>query len=123
MSEELNATCDICGKRYHRCHSCVDMKTFQPWRSVTDTFNHYAIFLALSEYTKTGDKEQAKERLKDCDLTGRENFNENIKNALDEIYKEEITESKVKIQKTSQVITKKVKASTKVDEVEKDDIE
>lgn len=125
MAEELNATCDICGTRYHRCHSCSDMKTFQPWRAVTDTFNHYAIFLALSEYTKIGDKKQAKERLKDCDLTGRESFNENIKKALDEIYTEEkIAELKQdKIQKTSQAITKKVKASTKVDEVEKDDIE
>ena len=53
MSQELNATCDICGKKYHVCNSCKEIKSFTPWRTVTDTLQHYAIFLALSQYTKT----------------------------------------------------------------------
>ena len=59
MSQELNATCDICGKKYHICSSCKEVKSFTPWRTVTDTMQHYLIFLALSEYTKTKDKEKA----------------------------------------------------------------
>lgn len=125
MAEELNAKCSICNKKYHVCGTCKDMKTFQPWRTVTDTFNHYAIFLALSEYTKTGDKVQARERLSDCDLTGMENFDTDVKKALEDILKEEksVEPKQEKVQKTSQAFTKKVKASTKVDEVTKDDIE
>lgn len=125
MAEELNATCSICRKRYHVCNTCKDMRTFQPWRTVTDTFNHYAIFLALSEYTKTGDKKQAKERLKDCDLTGMEDFDPDVKKVLEDILKEEkvVEPKQTKVQKTSQAVTNKVKAATKVVEVTKNDIE
>ena len=85
MSQELNATCDICGKKYHICSSCKEVKSFTPWRTVTDTMQHYIIFLALSEYTKTKDKEKAKEELSKCDLSELDTFNENIKTAIKEI--------------------------------------
>jgi hypothetical protein len=52
---------------------------------VTDTLPHYAIFLALSEYTKTKDKEKAKEELAKCDLSELESFNPNIKAAIKDI--------------------------------------
>ena len=89
MSQELNATCDICGKKYHVCNSCKEVKSFTPWRTVTDTMQHYFIFLALSEYTKTKDKEKAKEELSKCDLSELDTFNENIKTAIKEIMAEE----------------------------------
>lgn len=85
MSQELNATCDICGKRYHICNSCKEIKSFSPWRTVTDTYSHYLIFLALSEYTKTKDKNKARECLSKCDLVDLDTFNENIKSAIKEI--------------------------------------
>ena len=85
MSQELNATCDICGKKYHICSSCKEVKSFTPWRTVTDTMQHYLIFLALSEYTKTKDKEKAKEELSKCDLSELDTFNENIKSVIKEI--------------------------------------
>ena len=89
MAQELNATCDICGKKYHICSSCKEVKSFTPWRTVTDTMQHYLIFLALSEYTKTKDKEKAKEELSKCDLSELDTFNENIKTAIKEIMAEE----------------------------------
>lgn len=89
MAQELNATCDICGKKYHVCNSCKEVKSFTPWRTVTDTIQHYLIFLALSEYTKTKDKEKAKEELSKCDLSELDTFNENIKSAIKEIIAEE----------------------------------
>ena len=96
MSQELNATCDICGKKYHVCNSCKEVKSFTPWRTVTDTMQHYLIFLALSEYTKTKDKEKAKEELSKCDLSELDTFTENIKTAIKEIMadgKEKVVET------------------------------
>ena len=132
MSQELNATCDICGKKYHICSSCKEVKSFTPWRTVTDTMQHYLIFLALSEYTKTKDKEKAKEELSKCDLSELDTFNENIKSAIKEIMaegKEKIVETvseetveenvEIKPQKT----TRKGRTSVKQSEVTNDDIE
>ena len=132
MAQELNATCDICGKKYHICSSCKEVKSFTPWRTVTDTMQHYLIFLALSEYTKTKDKEKAKEELSKCDLSELDTFNENIKTAIKEIMadgKEKVVETvseetieenvEIKPQKT----TRKGRTSVKQSEVKNYDIE
>ena len=89
MSEKFNATCSICGKPYKICRTCQEIESFTPWRTVTDTLQHYAIFLALSEYTKTKDKEKAKEELSKCDLSELDTFNENIRSVIKEIIAEE----------------------------------
>ena len=132
MAQDLHATCDICGKKYHVCNSCKEVKSFTPWRTVTDTMQHYLIFLALSEYTKTKDKEKAKEELSKCDLSELDTFNENIKSAIKEIMadgKEKVVETvseetveenvEIKPQKT----TRKCRTSVKQSEVTNDDIE
>ena len=132
MSQELNATCDICGKKYHICSSCKEVKSFTPWRTVTDTMQHYLIFLALSEYTKTKDKEKAKEELSKCDLSELDTFNENIKTVIREIMaegkekivetvSEETVEENVGIK--PQKATRKGRTSVKQSEVTNDDIE
>lgn len=132
MAQELNATCDICGKKYHVCNSCKEVKSFTPWRTVTDTMQHYLIFLALSEYTKTKDKEKAKEELSKCDLSELDTFNENIKTVIKEIMaerkekivetvSEETVEENVEIK--PQKATRKGRTSVKQSEVTNDDIE
>ena len=132
MSQELNATCDICGKKYHVCNSCKEVKSFTPWRTVTDTMQHYLIFLALSEYTKTKDKEKAKEELSKCDLSELDTFNENIKTVIKEIMAEEkgkivetVSEENVKenVEIKPQKTTRKGRVSVKQSEVTNDDIE
>ena len=132
MAQELNATCDICGKKYHICSSCKEVKSFTPWRTVTDTMQHYIIFLALSEYTKTKDKEKAKEELSKCDLSELDTFNENIKTAIKEIMaegKEKIVETvseenvKENVEIKPQKSTRKSRTSVKQSEVTNDDIE
>ena len=132
MSQELNATCDICGKKYHICSSCKEVKSFTPWRTVTDTMQHYLIFLALSEYTKTKDKEKAKEELSKCDLSELDTFNENIKTVIREIMaegKEKIVETvseenvKENVEIKPQKTTRKGRTSVKQSEVVNDDIE
>ena len=130
MAQELNATCDICGKKYHICSSCKEVKSFTPWRTVTDTMQHYLIFLALSEYTKTKDKEKAKDELSKCDLSELDTFNENIKSAIKEIMAEEkivetVSEKNVKenVEIKPQKTTRKGRTSVKQSEVTNDDIE
>ena len=132
MAQELNATCDICGKKYHICGSCKEVKSFTPWRTVTDTMQHYIIFLALSEYTKTKDKEKAKEELSKCDLSELDTFNENIKTAIKEIMadgKEKVVETvseenvKENVEIKPQKTTRKSRTSVKQSEVTNDDIE
>ena len=130
MSQELNATCDICGKKYHVCNSCKEVKSFTPWRTVTDTMQHYIIFLALSEYTKTKDKEKAKEELSKCDLSELDTFNENIKSVIKEIMAEEKiveTVSKETVEENVEIkpqkTTRKGRKTVKQSEVTNDDIE
>lgn len=132
MSQELNATCDICGKKYHICSSCKEVKSFTPWRTVTDTMQHYLIFLALSEYTKTKDKEKAKEELSKCDLSELDTFNENIKIVIKEIMAEEkgkivetVSEETVEenVEIKPQKTTRKGRTFVKQSEVANDDIE
>ena len=113
MALENNAICDICGKPYRVCQTCKEIKSFKPWRTVTDTFPHYLIFLAISDYTRTKDKEKAKEELSKCDLTGLESFNEYIKKVIHEIIDEPVTTEK----KKQNVSTRKVNKTIKTNEV------
>jgi hypothetical protein len=120
MALELNATCSICGNRYHVCNSCKEVKSFQAWRTVTDTLPHYVIYLALHEYTiakdKTKAKTVAKEELSKCDLSELESWDEDVKTAIKEIMdikdssekeitnkaEEKITETKTESKTSSQ---------------------
>lgn len=88
MSEILNATCKICGTKYHMCETCKDIKTYRPWRTVTDVLPHYLIYLALANYTKTNDKKEAREALLKCDLSGLDSFDADVKKVIKEILKD-----------------------------------
>ena len=70
------------------CQSCSEVTKFKPWRTVTDTFEHYMVFLALSNYHHNGNVEEARKALSSCDLTDYESYNENIKSVIDEIMKD-----------------------------------
>lgn len=85
MALKNNAVCDICGKPYHVCNTCKEVLNFKPWRSVTDTMQHYKIFLAVSDYTRKKDKVNAKAALENCDLSDLETFRDDIKDVINEI--------------------------------------
>ncbi len=85
MANKINAYCKICGTGYHVCASCLAQKGFRPWRTITDTSEHYKIYLAVHGYTISQDKEKAREELEHCDLSDMENFNPEIKSAVEEI--------------------------------------
>lgn len=91
----INAHCDICGKGYHVCQSCLDMKTIKPWRTVTDAIEHYKVYLAIHGYTITKNKDVAKEELKKCNISDIECFLPGIKSVIKEIMDEPKKEKNV----------------------------
>ena len=132
MSEKYNATCAICGQPYKICRTCQEIKSFTPWRTITDTLQHYSLFLVLSEYSRTKDKAKAKDELLKCDLSEKESFKDSVKNMIDEIMKEdtikiieetseETVEENVGIK--PQKAIRKGRTSVKQSEVTNDDIE
>lgn len=132
MSEKYNATCAICGQPYKICRTCQEIKSFTPWRTITDTLQHYSLFLVLSEYSRTKDKAKAKDELSKCDLSEKELFKDSVKNMIDEIMKEdtikiieetseETVEENVEIK--PQKATRKSRTSVRQSEVTNDDIE
>ena len=94
------AKCSICGQEYDVCHSCLEQKTFKPWKAITDSIEHYKIYLAIHGYTISKDKERAKRELQNCDLTGLENFNKEIKTVIKEIMSEQTKPVSKKYKKT-----------------------
>lgn len=80
-----NAKCAICGKDYEVCNSCLEQKTFKPWRTVTESIEHYKIYSAIHGYTITKNKEVAKTALQNCNLSGQENFLPEIRAVIKEI--------------------------------------
>lgn len=85
MAENLNAKCTICDKQYHVCNTCSETKYFKPWRTVTDTIEHYKIYTAIHGYTITKDIERAKSDLENCNLSELDTFNPEIQNVINKI--------------------------------------
>lgn len=98
----INAYCSICGHGYRICSACSEQKKFRPWRTVTDTIEHYKIYMAIHGYTITKDRETAKTELQNCDLSGLENFNPEIKAVIKEILAENRTKGSTKLKKEKQ---------------------
>lgn len=84
MSKNNNATCAICGKKYHVCNTCKKTKTLRSWRTITDTTECYKIYMILHDYTNGAiPKEKAKKLLKNCTLPL--SMQPHIQAAVDEI--------------------------------------
>ena len=96
-NENLNATCSICGEKYHMCISCSEVQSFTPWRSIVDRINCYKIFLILKDYTNnTKPKEMAKSELNKCDLSELNAFIPEVKIVIENILKEDQKFKKIK---------------------------
>lgn len=88
MSKEINHFCVLCGKGYHACDSCNDTKAFASWKSLTDTVEHFKIFIILRDFHNgILSKDEAKDKLSEFDLTERSSFKNSAKKVLEEILK------------------------------------
>lgn len=88
MSAKLK--CPVCGQLFDGCNTC-EKNSITSWKTICDTENHFNIYIILHRYnvTKKITKEQAREFLLKCDLTGYENFQKNVVENIKNILKEE----------------------------------
>ncbi len=83
MKNKKNHVCLICGKPYRACQSCENVKSFQPWRTITDTLTCYKIFLILNSYSNGyTNRTEAKEQLSSCDLSQLDSFIPHIQESV-----------------------------------------
>jgi len=111
----INAHCSICGKGYYLCRSCKNEKKFKPWRTVTDTIEHYKIYMAIHGYTVTKNKDTAKAELQNCDLSDMSSFRDEIKEVINEIMTEPVKEkstSRVRKYKTGEELQENIDNKT-----------
>ena len=67
--KKINHWCVLCGAGYHSCDLCSKTTAFTPWRTLTDTLEHFRIFMVLKDYNnQIIDREHAKELLSALDL-------------------------------------------------------
>ena len=99
---EENATCIVCGKKYHLCIACERSKaTWKPWKMIADTENCYEIYKVLNDYNFNKiSKEEARNLLERLDLKNVDTFKENVKRKIKEIMKRKKTS---KVEKTIEV--------------------
>lgn len=86
-NKKINHWCALCGTGYHACDSCSKEKTITPWRSLTDTVEHYKVFMVLRDYKNNViNREKAQELLSGLDLSDKESYKDNAKSVLSDIY-------------------------------------
>ena len=108
MAEKNNAVCSICGKEYYACLSCSDAMKLHPFKSFTDTAEHFKVFQAVRGFsTGVYTKEEFKSKLLNIDLSDLDSYREHIKTLIKDALKEdEITEIESPI--VEEVITEEV---------------
>lgn len=111
MNEEyLNATCSICGKRYHKCVTCKSEQAFFPWKSVADSANCWKIYYHLSNFTKgVCSVDETHKQLENCDLSELDSFQDHIKRKIKEILTK--VEKQPQIKKVSAVKPRAIESS------------
>lgn len=117
MAEKNNAVCDVCGKGYYVCLSCSDAMRLHPYKSFTDTAEHYKIFQVVRGFlTGVYTKDEAKEKFKNIDLKDMDTFKPHIKKIIKDIFKEEKVVDKT-IEKVENTIAENVE-EIKVEKLE-----
>ena len=99
MAEKNNAKCSICGRDYYACLACKDSMSLSPWKSFTDTAEHYKVFQVVRGFsTGVYSKDEARTKLKNIDLSDIESFRPHINKIVKDILKEEIVEPVIDIE-------------------------
>ncbi len=75
----LNATCEICGKKYHRCDTCDKYHDkFVSWKMYADCEDHFHVFTILRNlFLNYLSKSEAKQALQKLDLSDIDSWEDN----------------------------------------------
>ena len=119
MAEKNNAVCDICGKGYYVCLSCSDAMKLHPYKSFTDTAEHFKIFQVVKGFlTGVYSKDEAREKFKSIDLGDIESFRPHIKDIIKDVLKEEKTDVEA-VETVVETEIAEVEITTSIEDVEK----
>ena len=81
-----NKTCILCGKKYTFCNRCEEFDRLPRWMGIYCSDNCRAIFNILTDYNGGHiTKEEAIQKLNDCDLSYRDHFNKFNKGIIDNL--------------------------------------
>lgn len=98
-NKKHNSFCAICGKSYYYCNSCKDTAHLYPYKILTDTPEHYKVFMIIRGYSNgLYTKEETKEKLNNVDISDLETYKENIKDIIKDI---------IKVDNKVEIVTKK----------------
>lgn len=89
MAETLNHKCIVCGTAYHSCDSCQQIKTYTPWRTLCDSWEHYRIYLLIRTFQEGLDTtENIQSQLKKLGVTRATyvNWPDGTKKLLNQIF-------------------------------------
>ena len=76
-----------------------------PWKIYTDTAEHFKIHQIIHGFsTGVYNKDEARIKLKNVDLSDKDSFKPNIKQIIDDILKEPIVEKKIISRKRNNVV-------------------
>lgn len=90
VAEKNNSICSICGRSYNVCFACKDSIQLHPYKTFTDTAEHYKVFQVVRGFsTGVYTKEEARERFKNIDLQDLEDYRPHIKQIIKDILKED----------------------------------
>lgn len=88
-NSEKNATCIICGKKYHLCIACERNKSnWKFWKVLTDTENCYKVYQVVNDYNFNKiSKDEARVLLEALDLSELETYKDSVKKTIKDILK------------------------------------
>lgn len=117
MAKMRKCLCD--GTEYSYCRSCTKDRNRPLWSTLYCSENCRNIFETLNEYNFNHiTEDEARELLKDCDLSNRDNFSEGVKKDIEKFYpsekKVEINVEPTEIEVSEPTFEKPTKASKKV---------
>ena len=101
MAKEINHWCVLCVKGYHACDSCQDVRLFTPWRALTDSIDHFKIFMTLKDYNNGFvSKDEAREFLSQVNISDKDTYKESSRRLINEILRDDNSSRKNSKKKT-----------------------
>lgn len=86
MASQYKMICDVCGRSYKACLSCKDGLALEPWKTHTDTAEHYKVYAVLLGYnTGVYNIEDAYKKLQNIDLSDKNTFRTEVQDVIDKI--------------------------------------